>query len=224
MRKKFFAFFIFFAASGILLSGCETGSGVRNHVYTDNMPSLTAVPWETTVRVDTYSQYMETYTESTTVDSDAYFVFSRSQNVLRDTAAAFGGRPEGQGITAPPRDTAVVTQPPVTEEEETYTETATVNGFEDGEIPEADENTVTSVRESEISERDETSFSETTTRFKISAPPRVTGASVPPVERAPADTVYDHKVPADTRFNPAKLESDTNTTSGGTDNADKYTE
>lgn len=212
--------FIFFAAAGLLLSGCEKTNGLRNPVYTDNMPSLTAVPWETTVPVDTYSQYMATYTEPTTVDPNTYFAYTRPQSVFRDTAAAFG-RSEGQGITAPPRDTAAVTQPPVYEEAETYTETATVNDFGDGENPETDTNTETSVTESEIPKSSGTSLSETTTRLKISVP-KVTGAYVPPVERVHGDTRYDPNVPADTKFKPDKITD--NTTNGGTDNADQYTE
>lgn len=202
MKKYFFAFF----AAAFLFSGCKNNNAVRNHVYTDNMPSLTSVPWETTVIIDTYSEYMATLTEPSDADTDTY---SNTHNVLMDTAAAFGGRPEGQRITAPPRDTAAVTQPRVSSESETYTETATVNIFGD------DENT-------ETSESSQTSVSEAAPNEEIVTPPKVTGITVPPVERPPADTKYKPDVPADTRFKPTT--SNTNNSSGGTDNADQYTE
>lgn len=205
--KKYRSVFIFIAAAGLTLSGCGNSGGVRTYIDTDNIPSLTAVPWETTVLADTYSQYMATYTESTAVNSDSYYVFSRPQNVLMDTAAAFGGRSEGQNITAPPRDTAAA-HPRFSGEDEICTETASVNAWKDGGNSETTENTETSVTESEIPENGGTSLSETSTRAGITVP-KVTGASVQPVEKAPTDTKYEPNVPADTRFKPEKTADST---------------
>ena len=65
--KKYFAYFILTAAMTVTLAGCTVDPPVSTPVYTDNMPSLTAVPWTTSVPNDTYSQYMETYTETETL-------------------------------------------------------------------------------------------------------------------------------------------------------------
>lgn len=221
--KKYFAYFILTAAMTVTLAGCTVDPPVSTPVYTDNMPSLTAVPWTTSVPNDTYSQYMETYTETETSDSDAHFAYSRPQNILMDTAAPFGRSPEEQGITAPPRDTMIVTSPPAADGQETYTETATVNDWENGDAEE------TSAAETTAPTETETSVTERTTVFrdKVDMPPKVSGIYVSTADRPPNDTVHRSNphadipnIPADTVFR----KNNNNGENGGTDNADQYTE
>ena len=190
------------------------------------MPSLTAVPWETSVPKDTYSQYMETYTEPTTTNSDTFFAYSRPQNVLMDTAAPFGRSPQEQGITAPPRDTMVVTSPPVSNDQETYTETATINNWESGNEEETPSTETTAPASGSETTAAETTTTEKTTVFrdKVDMPPKVSGIYVSTADRPPNDTVHNPNTPADIPNVPADTVFKNNKNNGGTDNADKYTE
>lgn len=224
--KNYFAYLILTAVFTVILAGCEMEPPVSTPVYTDNMPSLTAVPWETSVPEDTYSQYMETYTESTAADSDALFAYSKTQNVLMDTAAPFGGSFREQDITAPPRDTMIVTSPPAVNEQETYTETATVNDWENGGTKETDAaETSAPVNESETTVT-ETSAAEKTTvfRYKADMPPKVSGIYVSTADRPPSDTVHNPNSREDIPNVPADTVFGKNTNNGGTDDADQYTE
>ena len=224
--KNYFACFILTAALTVTLSGCETEPSVRTPVYTDNMPSLTAVPWDSSVPKDTYSQYMETYTEPTTTDSDALFAYSRPQNVLMDTAAPFGRSPQEQGITAPPRDTMIVTSPPVSNDQETYTETATINDWENGNTEETSATETTAPVSGSETTVTETTTTEKTTVFrdKVDMPPKVSGIYVSTAERPPNDTVHNPNAFTDIPNVPADTVFKNNKNNGGTDNADKYTE
>lgn len=227
--KNYFTYFILTAALTVTLAGCTVDPPVSTPVYTDNMPSLTAVPWETSVPKDTYSQYMETYAEPTAEDSDAHFAYSKTQNILMDTAAPFGRSFEEQGITAPPRDTMIVTSPPASNEQETYTETATINNWENGDNGETSAaETTAPINESETTVTETTTTERTTVfRDKVDMPPKVSGIYVSTADRPPNDTVHKPNpyadipnVPADTVFR----KNNNNGENGGTDNADQYTE
>lgn len=227
--KNYFAYFILTAALTVTLAGCETKPPVSTPVYTDNMPSLTAVPWETSVPKDTYSQYMETYTETETSDPDTLFKYSKTQNVLMDTAAPFGSISGEQGITAPPRDTMIVTSPPSVNEQDNYTETATVNDWENGGTKETSAAETDASANESMTNVNETSVTEKTTVFrdKVDMPPKVSGIYVSTADRPPNDTVHRSNphadipnIPADTVFR----KNNNNGKNGGTDNADQYTE
>ena len=126
--------------AALLLSGCE-GAKTREFIDPDP-PHLTTMTMTTTVPVDTYSEYMETYTpeETTTLDSNRfYYQASMTANgIYVDTMATFPTVGQVPGITA---DTPMTTTaPPISEEQQQSTETVTT---EPQEAPEEEQETVT---------------------------------------------------------------------------------
>ena len=125
--------------TALLLSGCESVNKSREYVDFD-VPHLTTMTMTTTVPVDTYSEYMETYTptETTTADSNRFYYQGAmtAQGIYVDTMATNGMYVDTMatvstvgpvsGVTA---DTPMTTTaPPISEpgDETAETVTATV--------------------------------------------------------------------------------------------------
>lgn len=197
MKKLFFAFIFIFAAA--MLSGCNTDR-TRTVMFTENPPPLTTMTITTTSFVDTFSEYMATYSEpeETTESSRGNpNTVSRPPRVAPDTGIDRGG------IEQVSRDTAAVFTYVVTDEVSSYTgssETTTVT-----EVPESEtESTTTSVVET-------TAETESSTVSRVSA---VTN-------NAPSDTALRDRPKRDTAYSP-NITKDTvySTKNGGTTNAD----
>lgn len=169
-------------------------------MFTENPPPLTTMTVTTTSFVDTYSEYMATYsyTEATTESSRGnHNTVSRPPGAAPDTMFAGGGAEQVS------RDTAAVFTYVVTDEVSSYmgsSETAAVT-----EVPESEtESTTTSVVET-------TAESESSTVSSVSA---VTN-------NVPKDTAFRDRPKRDTAFSP-NITKDTvySTKNGGTTNAD----
>ena len=161
--------------TAVMLSGCE-GSKTREFIDPDP-PHLTTMTMTTTVPVDTYSEYMETYTptESTTLDSNRFYYQGAltAQGIYVDTMATFPTVGPVPGVSA---DTPMTTTvPPLSEAEEQSTETVTTDL---PELPEEGAETVTATVQT------------------VEGVPNVPGALVSSgtwgVPMAPADTVYSN--------------------------------
>lgn len=112
--------------TALLLSGCEQVNKSREYIDPDP-PHLTTMTMTTTVPVDTYSEYMETYTptESTTEDSNRFYYQGAltAQGIYVDTMATFPTIGPVSGVTA---DTPMTTTaPPISEPGDETTETVT---------------------------------------------------------------------------------------------------
>lgn len=199
MKRYYFIFIIIFAAAVCApLSGCKTG-GTRTVVYTDDDPYLTTMTQVTTVPVDTYSQYMATYTPSESSDTNggapyAFFPdgLAADTGILGGASASFA---DGMLADMPPQDTAVTQVTAAPEETSAETEVPTVSDVS-GTTDEPAE-TITA------------------------APPSLpTGIKI---ERPPADTFFLYTISADTRATAVTTNANTSD-EGGTDNADQYTE
>ena len=113
----------------ILLSGCESGNKSREFIEIDPPHLTTMTMASTTVPVDTYSEYMETYTptESTTADRNRFYYQGAMMpnGIMGDTMATFPTVGPVSGISA---DTPMTTTaPPVSESEQSSTETVTTD-------------------------------------------------------------------------------------------------
>ncbi len=198
MKKLFFAFIFIFAAA--MLSGCNTDSTTRTVMFTESFPSLTTMTVTTTSFVDTYSEYMATYsyTETTSGSSGGNpNTVSRPPRFVPDTGIGRGG------ISQVSRDTAAVFTYVVTDEVSSYTgssETAAVT-----EVPESETESVT------------TSVAETTAEPESSTVSSVSAVT----NNVPKDTAFRDRPKRDTAFSP-KITKDTvySTKNGGTTNAD----
>lgn len=197
MKKIFFAFIFIFAA--VLLSGCNI-KRTRTVMFTENPPPLTTMTMTTTSFVDTFSEYMATYSESEAATESSRGnpnTVSRPPRVAPDTGIGRGA------IGQVSRDTAAVFTYVVTGEVSSYTgnsETTAVT-----EVPESEtESTTTSVVET-------TAETESSTVSSVSA---VTN-------NAPTDTAFRDRPKRDTAFSP-DITKDTvySTKNGGTANAD----
>lgn len=126
----------------LLFSGCESGDGSREYIEFD-VPYLTTMTMTTTIPVDTYSEYMETYTPTETepFDRSRYYYRGGVQpaggfqmgGVYADTMATIPTVGPVSGVTA---DTPMTTTaPPVTEpdadEQSAETVTTETGGDED---------------------------------------------------------------------------------------------
>lgn len=178
MKKLFFAFIFIFAA--VTLSGCRNES-TRVVIFTENPPPLTTMTVTTTSFVDTYSEYMATYsyTEATTESSRGNrSTVSRPPGAAPDTMFA------GWGAEQVSRDTAAVFTYVVTDEVSSYTgspETAAVT-----EVPESE------------TESAETSVAETTAETESSTVSSVSAVT----NNVPKDTAFRDRPQRDTVFSP----------------------
>lgn len=204
MKKLFFAFIFIFAAT--TLSGCNTDSTTRTVMFTENPPSLTTMTITTTSFVDTYSEYMATYsyTEETTESSRGnHNAVSRPPGAAPDTMFSGGGAEQVS------RDTAAVFTYVVTDEVSSYTGSSETTAVT--EVPESETESTT------------TSVVETTAETESSTVSTVGAASVPSDtafrDRPKRDTVFSPHISADTVYSSSSF-----TENGGTSNADKYTE
>ena len=83
--------------SVLFLSGCEDKENVAEYVYMVDSP-LTVVTTVTEVPIDTYSEYMETYTPLTTTGTDVYYYH------LPPDGNVHGGMGSAAHIDIPPMD------------------------------------------------------------------------------------------------------------------------
>lgn len=201
MKKLFFAFIFIFAAA--MLSGCNA-KRTRTVMFTENPPSLTTMTITTTSFVDTFSEYMATYSYSET-DSESGGnpnTVSRPQGAVPDTAFS-GGRAEQVS-----RDTAVVF---------TYVVTGEVSSY----MGSSETTAVTEVPESET-ESTETSVAETAAATESSTVSSVTN-NVPSDtalrDRPKRDTAFSQEITKDTAYSNSSYNEN-----GGASNADQYTE
>lgn len=199
MKKLFFAFI--FILGTVLLSGCSENNGTRNVIFIENPPNLTTMTFSTTSFVDTYSEYMATYSLSETTESGNSNTVSRPPRVAPDTGFNHGG------IEQVSRDTAAVF---------TYVVTTEVTSFTGN----SETTAVTEVPESET-EITETSVVETTAETESTA---VNSTVTTPADtmfrdRPKRDTVFSPQISADTVYSSSSI-----TENGGTLNADQYTE
>ncbi|MCM1328502.1 MAG: hypothetical protein NC253_03595 [Ruminococcus sp.] len=213
MKKLFFVFIL-----TAVLCGCDNGGKTREVIFIENPPNLTTVTTTTTSFVDTFSDYMATYSGSeTSSDSEngRGAGFSRPPGGAPDTVF----RGEAEQVS---RDTPA---------NFTYLRTEKVSDFTDNsqnlqtgavtEVPVSESKSVTtSVAETtavtEITA--ETESTETATVTTTVGVPRDTAFR----GSARYDTVYQNSARGDTAFSPA-ASADTaysNTSNGGTNNAD----
>lgn len=170
--KKYY----FILLASLLLSGCN-GSDSREFVEFEPPPYLTTMTMTTTIPVDTYSEYMETYTptsEETTNSNMFYYQGGAAVNgVSADTMATFPSMSQVSGVTA---DTpmSVTTPPPETGSWSVSESTETVSAdMQDGEgLPE----TVTATAEIPEAVPADT------------AGTGIAGGSLPSVNTVPTDT------------------------------------
>lgn len=202
MKKLFFAFIFIFAAA--MLSGCNSANRTRTVIFTENPPPITTMTMTTTSFVDTFSEYMATYSdpEATTESSRGNSnTVSRPPRVAPDTGFDRGGFDQVS------RDTAAVFTYVVTDEVSSFTENS--------------ETTVTEVPESET-ESTPTSVVETTAETESSTVSAVTNAvpSDTALKDSPQrDTAFSQEITRDTVYSSSSF-----TENGGTTNADKHTE
>lgn len=140
---KKYCFFIFILALAASFTACQSRNAPREVLFVENPPTLTTMTMTTSVPVDTYSEYMATYTRSeTTETSESRQRYSRPDGFGADTAfsynrdAAFGNDVY--------RDTAASFTVTTVPEEESGTQTEVPSAFSDG-----DTDTVTSTVTSE---------------------------------------------------------------------------
>ena len=152
MRKKY----LILVTAVLLFSGCEDGGSSREYVEFEYPSYLTTMTTTTTVPVDTYSEYMETYTptESETIDSNRFYyrgamTANNGRNgingVYADTMATAPKVGPIFGVTA---DTPMTTTaPPATESgtDNLSTETVTTE-LPDGEGEESSETVTATVQ------------------------------------------------------------------------------
>lgn len=163
----------------------------------ENPPSLTTMTMTTSIPIDTYSEYMATYTRSETAEtSESRYHYSRPDGFGADTAFSYN-RDASFGNDMY-RDTAAsFTVTTVPEEEESGAQTDVPSAFSDG-----DTNTVTSVAATE--------------RFIDTAAP---------VHSRQRDTMQPREFSRDTMYSTTRTEktdesSETaENTTGGADNA-----
>ena len=174
--------------TALLLSGCESVNKSREYIDPD-IPHLTTMTMTTTVPVDTYSEYMATYTptETTTDDSNRFYYQGAmtAQGIYVDTMATNGMYVDtmatngmyvdtmvtfptvGQvsGITA---DTPMTTTaPPLTESGYESTDTVTA---EQQDMPEESGETVTATVQTAGSVYSDTAFSNNVTAYTGTVP------------------------------------------------------
>lgn len=180
------------------MCGCNNNR-TRVVMFTENPPSLTTMTMTTTSYVDTFSEYMATYSVSETTEiGNGRQSVSRPQRVAADTVF------DRNGIEQVSRDTAA---------EFTYVVTTEITSFSEN----SETTSETSVPESET-ENTETSVVETTVGTE-------SGISAATIETVPQDTVFNDRPQRDTVFSTTVsadtvYSNETNTSNGGTSNAD----
>lgn len=187
MKKLFFAFIFIFAAA--LLSGCDTDSGTRTVMFTENPPPLTTMTMTTTSFADTFSEYMATYSAAeTTAESSS----GNSNTVSRPPGVAPDTEFDRGGVEQVSRDTAAVFTYVVTDEVSSYTGSSETTAVT--EVPESEtESTATSVVET-------TAETESSTVSRVSAVTNSAPTDTALRDRPKRDTVYSPDISADTVY------------------------
>lgn len=75
---KKYCFFIFIIALAASFTACQSRNAPREVLFVENPPNLTTMTMTTSVPIDTYSEYMATYTRSDTSEtSESRYRYSR---------------------------------------------------------------------------------------------------------------------------------------------------
>ena len=178
MKKLFFAFIFIFAAA--MLSGCGTNR-TRTVMFTEDPPPLTTMTITTTSLVDTFSEYMATYSEP---EETAESSRGNPNTVTRPSGVAPDTGIGRDGIEQVSRDTAAVFTYVVTDEVSSYTGSSETTAVT--EVPESETESTT------------TSVVETTAETEGSTVSRVSAVT----NNAPADTALRERPKRDTAFSP----------------------
>lgn len=198
---KKYCLFIFILALAASFTACKSRNAPREVLFVENPPTLTTMTMTTSVPVDTYSEYMATYTRSETAEtSESRYRYSRPDGFGVDgfgADTAFSYNRDAAFGNDMYRDTAASFTVTTVPEEESGTQTEVPSAFSDG-----DTDTVTSVR--------------TTERFVDTA------ASVYSRQR---DTMQSREFSRDTMYSTTRTEKTAESsetaenTTGGADNA-----
>lgn len=203
MKKTFFALIFIFASA--VLVGCSA-NGARTVVFTENPPPITTMTMTTTSFVDTFSEYMATYSAPEATEESSRGnpnTVSRPPRVSADTGF------DRSGMEQVSRDTAAAFTYVVTDEVSSYTGSSETTAVT--EVPESEtESTATSVAETAPETENSTLSGTTSEKVPLDTVHR---------DRPQRDTAFSHGITADTVYSGTSLSEN-----GGTSNADKYTE
>lgn len=204
MKKLFFALIFIFAAA--MLSGCDNDNGTRTVMFTENPPNLTTMTMTTTSFVDTFSEYMATYSASEASDESSS---GNSRIVSRPHGAAPDTVFNGGGAEQVSRDTAAVFTYVVTDEVTSFTGNSETTAVTEVPVSET-ESTTTSVVETTAEVESSTVSTVSAVKVPLDTPFR---------DRPQRDTAFSQSISADTVYSSSSFNEN-----GGTTNADKYTE
>lgn len=243
MKKYYFVLL----TAGLLLSGCESSGSSREFVEFDP-PHLTTMTMTTTVPVDTYSEYMATYTptESETTNSNMFYYQGGAAvyGVSADTMATFPSISQVSGVTADtpmatsvpdetgsgadsePTETVTTEVPQIDEPLETVT--ATVQAIEAVPVDTVFTDTISALPQSVNTVSSVTAHTDPVSvqSQPVNTVPTVTAvSSARTVPTVSADTAFSNNITGHTGTVPTAA-PDTmfkNTSNGGSDNADQHT-